>query len=137
LAQLNEQDVLLALGKLSEMKRGDYEPGLPEIGAVLAMVDVERIARENRSTLKQTERLVRWQCVENPAHTLSGFPSADAPLNRRCQGIPKTRRTDWKPEDGRPICGAQMKVVHDDYEISDSGPMEKFEMPWTERSGAR
>ena len=137
LAQLDERDVIAALEKLAEAPRGEYEAGLPEIGAVLALVEVERISRENRSQEATTQRLVRWQCTENPAHTMCDFPSAGEPLNRRCQGIPKTRRTDWKPEDGRPICGAEMRVIHDDNDVPDSGPLEPWNAPWAERSGAR
>jgi len=140
LAQLNEQDVLSALHKLSEMKRGDYEPGLPEIGAVLAMVDVERIARENRSTLKKSERLVRWECPECKV-TLSGYPAITADIvNKRCQSKYKPFKRGERTHEFLPlgqICGARMEVIHDDAAYSEDGPTEKFDMPWADRSGAR
>lgn len=129
------EDVVTALEQLARMKRNDYEPAIPEIGALVEMVKVATVARQNRSALKKSERLVRWQCTENPAHTLSGFPPSSDSLERRCQGIPKDRRTDWRPGEGRPICGAKMKVVHDDNDVTDSGPMEPWR--WQERSGAR
>lgn len=140
LAQLDEQDVLSALHKLSEMKRGEYQAGLPEIGAILALVEAERIARENRSALKKSERLVRWECPACKV-TLSGFPpTSEDVTNKRCQSKYKPFTRGQKNHDSLPlgqICGARMNVIHDDNEVSDSGPMEPWNAPWAERSGAR
>ena len=140
LAQLSEQDVLAALQKLSERKREEYEPALPELGAMVALVDVEKIARENRSTAKKSERLVRWQCPECKV-TVSGFPSITADIaNKRCQSKYKPFERGERNHDSLPqgqICGARMVVIHDDAEAEAESQMVKWDMPWAERSGAR
>lgn len=130
LAGFDERDVLSALQKLADAKRGEYEPGLPEIGAMLSLVEVERVSRENRSEAKKSERLVRWQCPACKA-TKCGFPSTNADLDRRCDKRVATGK--WSP-DGWPICGAKMEVIFDENAESQDGPMVKYDLPdWMTR----
>lgn len=126
--------MIAALEKLSNLPRQEREAAIPDIGTLLKLIEVEAIARQNRSAIKKSERLVRWQCTENPAHTICGFPSSGDDLERRCHGLSKSKKTDWNPN-GTPICGARMTVIYDDNNYSDSGPMEKWS--WPDRSGAR
>lgn len=110
LAGFDERDVLSALQRLADAKREEYEPGLPEIGAMLKLVEVERIARDNRSEATKSQRLVRWQCPECGA-TKCGFPNTSDALERRCDKI----KRDGKPTpDGWPICAARMDVIFDE-----------------------
>jgi len=121
--------VIAALEKLSQMKRADYEPALPEIGAVLALVESERVSRENRSQAKTSERLVRWQCPSCKL-TTCGFPSSNDALDRRCY------RKVWSEEQHRALeCGAQMTVIFDERDESDSGTLEKWDTRLSERIG--
>jgi len=140
LANRNTEDVISALQKLSSQKRGEYEPALPELGALISLVEIERIARENRSTLKKSERLVRWECPECKV-TLSGYPAITADIdNKRCQSKYKPFKRGERTHEFLPlgqICGARMEVIHDDAAYSEDGPTEKFDMPWADRSGAR
>jgi hypothetical protein len=51
------EDVEMALEKLSEMKRADFEPAIPEIGGLLSLVKVMTVARHNR----MAQNLPEWQ----------------------------------------------------------------------------
>ena len=125
----NTGDVIAALQKLAEMPRENFETALPGIAEILALVTTERISRENRSTAKQTERLVRWQC---PAckHTCCGFPSRGSDLDRRCD------KNVWNEEQFCALpCGTLMTVIFDDAHDAEAD-LEKWEQPaWMGRAG--
>jgi hypothetical protein len=127
------EDVLLALEKLAEQPKKEFESAVPEIGAILGLVHTCTLARQNRDTATKSQRLVRWKC-EECGTTACGFPSTSDALERRCNGIPKDNRTDVNAQ-GKRVCGARMVVVHDDErEKSDSGPLEQWAMPeWMQR----
>lgn len=118
--------MLSALQKLSEAKRGEFEPGLPEIGAMLSLVEIERISRENRSKARKSERLVRWVCPSCNS-VQSGYPGTNASLDRRC----------YKKIDKDLECGGAMAVTFDQHEggnLGDGQGMAKWEAPeWTTR----
>lgn len=104
--------MMAALEKLAEMKREQYDPALPEMGELLAMVRACAVAREHREMSASSKRLVRWQCVDCRV-TCCDFPAANEPLQRRCQGIPRDGSTA-KDSHGRRICGGRMEVVFDE-----------------------
>jgi hypothetical protein len=133
LAQEPLEDVLEALGKLGEQPKKEFESAVPEIGAILALVHLCTLARQNRDAATKSQRMVRWKC-EECGTTACGFPSTSDALERRCNGIPKDNRTDVNAQ-GKRVCGARMVVVHDDErEKSDSGPLEQWAMPeWMQR----
>jgi len=108
LSKENSTDVVAALQKIAEMPRAEYETAVPEIGTILAMVSIEKTSRENRTTQKTSERLVRWQCPSCKA-VQSGFPSTNDQLDRRCY------KKFWNEQQRRALeCGAQMEVTFDE-----------------------
>ena len=122
------EDVLRALEKLGEQPKKEFESAVPEIGSILALVNVCTIARQNRAEAAKSQRLVRWRC-EECGTTRCGFLSYGDALERRCNGIPKDKRTDVNAE-GKRVCGARMVVVHDDERAeADSGPLEPYQLP--------
>lgn len=124
-------DVMMALEKLSELPRGEFETALPDIATILKLVSVEAIGRQNRSEIKKSERLVRWVCPDC-GRSMIGFPPAGNDLTRRCEGIPKDKRMDRNSQGVR-ICGAAMEVVLDE----GNERLDKWNDNWSERSGAR
>ena len=103
----NLEDVLMALEKLAELARGEYESVMPDVGGILAVVGVMAVARQNRISGANRTTLVRFQCPE--CHYLcSGFVTPQDHDERRCQGFPKERKTD----DDREICGALMVEIY-------------------------
>ena len=107
------EDVIAALEKIQEMPRKEGELGLPEIGIILAAVASQGFTRRARDANASMTQLVRWKCPECGVFS-SGFISpADHDL-RRCQGIPKDKRTDCN-RNGTRICGAILDVVHRGY----------------------
>jgi hypothetical protein len=123
-------DVINALQKLAEMPRENFETAMPGVAEILELVKVERIARENRSEAKKSERLVRWECPS--CHSVqSGFPAVNADLDRRCY----KKITSDKNEELQ--CGAAMIVTFDEHEGGNLGPAQgvaKWEAPeWVNR----
>lgn len=114
------EDVKSALEKLAEHERKEYEPAMPEIGIVLALVAVETTARHNRSNTVKSERLVRWQCP-NCRSTLCGFPHIAADLFRKCQKEIKGAEGQKMP------CGGMMDVIFDQSNQK-SGEMMRWSM---------
>lgn len=112
------EDVILALEKLSEMPRQEYERAIPDLGAMLALVKVCTLARQNRSADTRSERLVRWQCPSCKA-TQSGFPKSSDDLFRKCY------KPIRDPRGERMECGAMMTVVFDD-----AAPKSNDYIPW-------
>lgn len=99
------EDVLLALEKLAEMPRKEYEPAMLEIGAVIALVKTCTLARHNRIEQERKPFLVRYQCPD--CHVFaSTFTSADDFRPRQCHGIPRDRNS------GKRICGAVLVEVY-------------------------
>ena len=58
----------------------------------------------------ETNYLARWKCPDC-GRTQCGWITADDNAPRRCEGIPKDRRTDAN-RNGRRICGALMQCVY-------------------------
>jgi len=129
LVKENTGDVIAALQKLAELPREQFETAMPGIAEILALVNVERISRENRSTAKRSERLVKWVCPTCKA-VQSGFPSTNASLDRRCY------KKVWDQKQERAFeCGAAMQVVFD-YNEGGNLDMVPWEQPaWMGRAG--
>lgn len=111
-----EQDVMFALEKLAEMQRKEYESAIPDIGTLLALVQVCTLARHNREDAEKNRCLITWECPECGA-TMSGFLTPEQPTKRRCQS-PYKPKAERKPfADSLPagqICGALMiATVHE------------------------
>jgi len=131
LAKEHTPDVLAVLGKLGETARAEYESAIPEMGALLRLIEAESIARQNRSAAAKSERLVRWQCPTCKA-TLSGFPRSTDDLFRKCRSLIR-----FDERGNRVECQAEMTVVQDEAQES-AGEMVPYRMPeWLTRSGAR
>lgn len=107
LAQENPDDVCVALKKLEEVPRKEGETALPDIGTILAAVELERRARVVRMTSLDEERLVRWRCPECNV-TCCGFVKYGESRLRYCRGIP--RRKNYRPGE---VCGATLDVIED------------------------
>ena len=131
LAQEPIEDVLLALEKLGEMPKKEFESAVPEIGAILALVHTCTLARQNRAEVAKSQRLVRWRC-DACKLTVTGFPASNDALDRRCY------RKVWDQKQEQSFkCGTQMTVIHDDSQKADAGPMEHYQMPaWMSRKDA-
>lgn len=61
-------------------------------------------------TMPPRTTLARWKCPECGT-TQAGFIYPDDHRTRRCQGIPRDRRTDTNAR-GQRICGAAMVEIH-------------------------
>lgn len=106
-------DVLDALGSIGELKRGDYEPAVPELGAIMAMVSAARTARMNREQAKRDLQLVSWRCV-TCGHTMCGWVPTGADLERICKSTALPLSMKTKSPFGRSlpkgeVCGGIMK----------------------------
>lgn len=111
------QDVIEALEKLGEFQRKDYEPAIPDIGALLSLVFTCTISRRNRLEASRNTRMVRWRCPACGVY-ICGWVAPSESLERRCKGLPVSGRTD-RNNYGVPICGAEMVVQYDAQEESD------------------
>ena len=107
-----EQDVLLALEKLAELPRKEYESAIPDLGSLLDLVKVCTVSRINRSNAERAKRLVRWKCPECGV-SCAGWVEPLGNLERRCHGLPKSGRRGIGSED-KPICGAKLEVTYDE-----------------------
>lgn len=121
LAKEDERDVMAALEMLAETRREQYDPALPEIGELLAMIKVCALARENREKAALSQRLVRWQCVDCKV-TCCAFPSSGESLDRRCHGLPRDGSTATD-KTGKRICGGRMEVIFDESQEKDEEPV--------------
>lgn len=72
------------------------------------LLEKARLARVARATGQKD--LVRWHCPDCGIYR-SGFISPNDQFSRRCEGVPKDKRTDTNRE-GRRICGALMIEVY-------------------------
>jgi len=115
LSKKNLTDVLVVLSHLAESPRSQYEPAIPDLGALLALVDAEAVARNNRTEAVKSQRLVYWSCPECGTVN-SGFPMSNSDLDRRCRGIPRDGSIETHRDGSRRICGARMNVIFDESE---------------------
>lgn len=102
-------DVIAALEKLGEMPREDFEPALPEMGALLAMVRSAGIARANREMAAKDLEHIAWQCMSFPGHTCGDYFPKERKRHLEtvyCQA-PSRRAGASKGE----ICGGNMRVI--------------------------
>lgn len=110
LARETEEDVLLALEKLAEMPRHEYESALPDIGGVLALVDVCRIARQNRAEIEKNKKLFYFRCPDCGFEE-SGYFAPAAVIERRCRSFYSRVEKRGDPctlaREGQ-ICGGKM-----------------------------
>lgn len=110
LVKLPLDDVLMALEKLGELERREYEPAIPEVGGLIALVNTMTIARQNRAEAEKNRKLVHWWCPDC-GYSMTGFPMPREGLERRCQSTYK-RIKERRPGDASlpsgQICGALM-----------------------------
>lgn len=122
------EDVELALQKLSELERKEYELAIPEIGALISLVKVCNVARLNRLEGERNRKVVGWKCPDC-GFTMTAFLLPHESRERRCASIYRKLSEVEKPSDrclprGQ-ICGALLEVVLDDSAPkADEGPME-------------
>lgn len=83
-----EADVLDALERLSEMPRKEFEPALPDMGTLLAMVQGCAVARRNRENIQDNKKLFYFTC-DVCGFSQSGFfaPSAPETQKRHCRSM--------------------------------------------------
>lgn len=120
------QDVVVALEKLGEAERGEYEAAIPEIGALLSLVKTVTIARLNRLEAEKKKRLIRWQCPECKVGS-TAWVAPNGSLEMRCMGIPKDRKVSYHG-DAKPICGARMIVTFDEAIDSIQEPLQEVDL---------
>lgn len=102
------EDVLVALEKLSEMPRREYEPAIPDIGGLIALVQTITIARRNRLEIERDKKLVLWECP-TCGHRISGWFNLSSDLRRQCQSLYGPKGTRQVLPD-KQICGAIMDI---------------------------
>lgn len=105
------QDVLFALDRLSEMPRGEYESALPDLGALLALVETCRISRQNRAEMEHNKRLFYFNC-DHCGHNESGHYAPSDPRVcevRICKSIYGPIGSKQILTHGT-ICGHEMRV---------------------------
>lgn len=117
-----EEDVLTALEKLAEMPRQEYELALPDLGAMVALVEVCRLARQNRSEAEKNKRGYNFIC-DYCGFQQAGFYTPDDPKvheKRICRSFytPSKGCLPWGQ-----ICGREMRT-------------EKWDVDETKRSAA-
>ena len=103
--------MLLALEKLAEMPRQEYESALPDLGSMLALVDVCRIARLNRRSSEKNRRLHYFTC-DYCGFSESGFYVPTDPRleeKRFCRSFYGKLGTAEILE-RKTICGHEMRV---------------------------
>lgn len=137
LVRENEGDVLIALQKLGEAEREEFQTAVPDLATILSLVEIERVSRINRIENAKNKAFVAFECPECQTSCSGWYAPSEDLSNKRCKGIPKSgKRDDHNPE-GRPVCGARLRIVHDErFEKADAGPLEPIPA-WMDRSGAR
>jgi hypothetical protein len=94
-------DVITACDKIAEMPREEGRPALPELGAMLAVVQSVRAAREAKEHNERETMVIRRKCTVCNC-TTSGFNKPNDQIPRYCQ-----RRTGARGQ----ICGGNMEVI--------------------------
>lgn len=101
----------MALEKLSELPRGEYETAVPDIATILRMTEVEAIARNNRSEIEKNRQLVVWDCPDC-GYTMSAFLLPADVSKRRCPSHYRKLSQITKPSErslpSGQICGGLM-----------------------------
>jgi hypothetical protein len=106
------QDMVAAIEKIADMPRESGELAFPEVGQILCLVPVMRMARLNRAAAARATVLVRWKCFECGVYR-SAYIHPDDRAPRVCNGVP--RGAPQLDAQGRPEpCGAIMDIVYDD-----------------------
>jgi DNA-directed RNA polymerase subunit RPC12/RpoP len=104
------EDVVSALEMIQDLPREEGELAFPEVGTILSTVGVCALSRRNRARMAHQTVLVHYRCPDCGVYR-SGWIPPDDHAPRRCNGIPRDRRTDNNP-DGVRVCGALMDEVH-------------------------
>jgi hypothetical protein len=102
-------DVVVALEKIAEMPREQYETALPDMGTVLDMVRIAGQSRANRAEAAKDVELIGWQC-KTCRRTMSGFH----PREENAAAEVKYCRFGARREGAKlgEICGGDMTVIH-------------------------
>jgi hypothetical protein len=123
LIHFNVQDVLAALKVIEDLPREEGRTAFPEIGAVLEEVRRQVNLRLAHADAARNKIMTIWQCPDCRV-TMTGFLERGASMERRCESrmIPFSQRNKGDAfGHGLPmgqICGAAMRVVHQDEEKS-------------------
>lgn len=89
LIRYDVDDVMLALEKLSEMPREEYQSAIPDIGGIIALVQVCRNARINRAEADKNKKLFYFSCSICGHSESAYFIPTDPRLDRKriCKSI--------------------------------------------------
>lgn len=101
-------DVVKVCGTLAEKGREPGESAFPPLHDFLEPLRNLQAKRAISPELDKTT-LVRWQCPDCRVFTSAFVVPADH-RDRRCQGIPRDKRTDENPN-GLRICGAILEEL--------------------------
>lgn len=117
------EDVLSALETIGNLPKQDGKTAFPEYGAIIAVVECEKLARQNRERAKAKRIRVIWQCPLCLVRASAYIPP-DASLDRQCTSsygpaaftMGMKKRPGWtkaaaKSPGGSEVCGAIMEVV--------------------------
>lgn len=96
-------DVCEVCATFATRKREVGEPAFPLLGDFIG--ELAKLSRKDRAKSQALETLTVWRCVDCGV-TCSGWTHPHDERERRCQGIPRTKRTD-----GQRICGGLLEIV--------------------------
>jgi hypothetical protein len=105
LSKENIEDVVNGLHKIGQMAREEFEPALPDIGTILAVVGAEKVSRQNRIAAANDKDFVAFKCPACGA-TCSGWLLRTDQEPRLCRGIPK------RPHQSGEHCGEVLNEIH-------------------------
>jgi hypothetical protein len=112
LAKEDIDDVMLALEKLSEQPKGEYETALPDLGNLLAVVDSNRRIRIAHAADESGKKLFYFDCAYCGVNYSGHFAPTDPHLQRdyfcRSHYGPIGSRIILK--DGE-ICGRPLRIT--------------------------
>lgn len=119
----NLDDVQNALETIGNLPKQDGKTAFPEYGAIIAVIECEKLARENRERAAAKRIHVIWQCPVCLVRT-SEFLPPDANLDRQCTSsygpaaytLDMKKRLGWTPAAGKSldngeVCGGIMEVI--------------------------
>lgn len=113
LAKEPTEDVVSALEALGDLPRAEGEMSLPEIGAILKLVEVERLARINRTKVAAERKMVCWGCPACGGR-MTGFLAPGESTDRACPSPYRPRGVFPRSLPTNETCGAIMRVTDDD-----------------------
>lgn len=122
------EDAVSAMEKFADLERGEGDLAFPEVGTLLKMAAIQRVARLNRETLESERALVVWIC-HTCGYRKSGFLTRLDSAYRTCRShwgpllpVDAPRVNGERPErvqlEGGKVCGAVLRVQTDDRRVA-------------------